>query len=74
MATTTETHTGYIKVVKLDRGFGFLASPDQPDVFFNVQDVDESLDWDESLQERRVQFRIVGTAKGLKAMDIRPAD
>lgn len=69
-----QTHHGYIKALKIEKGFGFISVHGSPDVFFNVREIDDSLTWDETLQERRVQFRIVTTGRGLKAVDVRAAD
>jgi cold shock CspA family protein len=65
---------GFICSVKLDRGFGFVAMPDSPDVFFHSQDLSEGLDFDERLLQRRVKFDIKASGRGPRAFDIRPAD
>lgn len=72
--TTTTIHSGYVKSINLDRGFGFLAEPDQPDIFFHVDELGPGLEWDETLTGRRVKFKVFGTGRGPKAFDVRPAD
>jgi cold shock CspA family protein len=65
-------HEGYVKSVRLDKGYGFIASPGQPDVFFHYTELVD-LPFDETLQERRVRFNIIGTSKGPKAVAVRAA-
>lgn len=60
--SATEFCSGYVKSINLDRGFGFIAA--EHDIFFHVDSLDESLDWDESLEQRRVLFRTITTSKG----------
>jgi cold shock CspA family protein len=67
-------HEGTIVRVRVDRGFGFIATPDQPDAFFHAKDVaDELLPFDERLQEMRVRFDVIGTDKGPRAKNVRAA-
>jgi cold shock CspA family protein len=65
---------GVVKALRLDRGFGFIVAPNEPDLFFHASDVDETLPFDEQLIERRVRFNIVGSPKGPRAVAVRPAD
>lgn len=65
-------YDGTVCSVRADRGFGFISSPGQPDVFFHMSDLD-GLAFDETLQQRRVQFDIIGTGKGPRAANVRPA-
>lgn len=64
---------GTIKAVKLDKGFGFIGEVGGPDVFFHVSDLPPDLPFDESLQERRVEFTIQQTPRGTRAIGIVPA-
>jgi cold shock protein len=66
--------TGVIAKLVLDRGFGFI-QPDgkTKDIFFHFSSLDESLPFDEALQERRVVFDVLDTQKGLAAVGIRTA-
>ena len=66
-------HDGTIIRLHLSRGFGFIASPNQPDTFFHCKDLADGLPFDETLQELRVRFDIVTTAKGQRAASVRPA-
>jgi cold shock CspA family protein len=66
-------HEGTVKAVRLDKGFGFISSPNQPDVFFHASELIE-LPFDETLRERRVRFNIIGTGKGPKAAGVRAAE
>lgn len=63
-------YEGTITAVKLDRGFGFIAVANQPDVFFHESDLDPALEFDEALIERRVRFTIKTGAKGPRAAGI----
>lgn len=62
---------GTITTLRLDRGYGFIHANGR-DVFFHANDLAEGLEFDELLQERRVEFEIIGTAKGPKAVEVRP--
>lgn len=67
-------YEGTICSVRVDRGFGFISSPNQPDVFFHVRDMAAGLTFDETLKELRVRFDIVSGTKGPRAANVRPAD
>jgi len=67
-------YVGTICSVRIDRGFGFISLPNSPDVFFHAKDLDPALTFDESLQERRVAFDIIGTGKGPRAANVRPSE
>ena len=67
-------YQGCITSIKLDRGFGFISSPGQPDAFFHHQELRGDLEFDEQLMERRVQFDLLMTSKGPRANNVRPAD
>lgn len=49
--------TGYIKSIKLDRDFGFIAPQGGADVYFNKREL-RALPWDLSLENQRVEFEI----------------
>jgi cold shock CspA family protein len=66
-------HEGYVCAIRIDGGFGFIGSPGQPDVFFHMSDLADDLPFDETLDQRRVRFDVVGTAKGPRARNVRPA-
>jgi len=71
---STEMYQGFVTRVVADRGFGFIAVANQPDYFFHAKDLAGELDFDESLKERRVEFDILDSPKGPRAVKIRAAD
>jgi cold shock CspA family protein len=66
-------HEGTIIAVKVDKGFGFVGAPNEPDYFFHMSELID-LDWNEQLVGQRVCFDVVTTPKGMKARNVRPAD
>jgi cold shock CspA family protein len=66
-------HQGTVKTIVFQRGYGFIAVPNQPDIFFHCHDLDDGLAFDEQLIERRVRFDIEASGKGPRAVRIRPA-
>lgn len=64
---------GTIKTVVLAKGFGFIAQSNGPDIFFHARDLPPDLPFDETLQERRVEFQSRETDKGTRAFGIVPA-
>lgn len=65
---------GFISRVIVDKCFGFIKTPNQPDCFFHMSDItDEELTFDETLLERRVRYDVVNTDKGLRAKNLRAA-
>jgi cold shock CspA family protein len=64
---------GTVKKVLVARGFAFIALPGSPDVFMHCYDLSDDVDWDETLQERRVEFEIEHSAKGPRAVLVRAA-
>lgn len=64
---------GTVKSVLITRGFGFIETADGPDVFFHCRDLPPDLPFDDTLQERRVEFVIQQTPKGTRAVGIVPA-
>jgi cold shock CspA family protein len=67
-------YEGEIATIVADRGFGFIRSPHQPDVFFHASDLAADLEFDEQLLERRVEFDLRHSAKGPRANNVRAAD
>jgi len=65
-------YEGTIDHLNLPRGFGFIRLHDES-VFFHFKDLRDGLTFDEQLVERRVQFSIQPSAKGPRAIDVRPA-
>ncbi len=66
-------HEGVIVRLNLDKGFGFIASPGQPDAFFHFKDLGDELEFDGTLEQRSVRFDLTTTSKGLRAVNVRPA-
>ena len=56
-----------------ERMFGFIGVEGQADIFFHSNDL-VGLEWDQQLLERRVKFSVLSTAKGPRAVNVRPAD
>ena len=72
LLTAAATYVGVVSSVKCDRGFGFIATPGQPDVFFHATAL-VGLDFDEQLYQRRVRYEITTCPRGrAKAINVRP--
>jgi cold shock CspA family protein len=70
-----QTNSGTIKFVNPDKGYGFIGRADgQRDVFFQVADLDGSLNFFASLAGTRVMFDIVETQTGPRAVNITRAE
>jgi cold shock CspA family protein len=65
-------YQGTVCRVVHDRGFGFISAPGQPDVFFHANDLVD-LQFDDTLEERRVRFDMITTEKGTRAKNVQPA-
>ena len=67
---------GTVIGLRLDRGFFFIKGDNgsSPDVFAHFSDLDDSLPFDATLQERRVQYEQFDTPKGMKARKIQAAE
>ena len=48
------------------KGFGFIATQGDGDVFFHCRELGD-LDFDSQLLERRVEFNLLSTERGLRA-------
>ena len=71
--------TGTITAVYLNKGYGFITLPSNDgrrgrDLFFHETDLDDDLEFDEQLNERRVQFEQTTGRKGERAANVRAAD
>lgn len=64
---------GTVDRVNVPRGFGFIASPGEPDAFFHFRQL-VGLDFGEQLIGRRVEFAVEKTDKGLRALSVRPIE
>ena len=66
-----QTNSGTIKFVNPDKGYGFIGRDDgQRDVFFQVGDLDRSLNFFASLAGTPVMFDIVETQTGPRGVNI----
>ncbi len=62
-------HTGTIKKIIADKGFGFIADTDGNDVFFHKNSL-EGIEFNDLVGEEKVQFEIEKTPKGLNATNV----
>ena len=65
-------HTGKIKKLVRDRGFGFISDTDGREVFFHQSSLTE-IKFDALSEEQNVTFEIENSPKGPRAVDIRIA-
>jgi CspA family cold shock protein len=65
---------GIIDRIVLDRGFGFVAVPNGPDVFFHCRDLDDGLEFSEQLKGQRVEVEVEPSDKGPRATFVRAAE
>ncbi|MFH1442319.1 MAG: cold shock domain-containing protein [Candidatus Omnitrophota bacterium] len=63
-------HTGKIKKLVGDRGFGFISDTDGRDVFFHQNSLVE-VEFSSLKESQEVEFEIEKTAKGPRAIDVR---
>lgn len=64
------SHTGKIKKVIRDRGFGFISDTDGREVFFHQSGV-TGTKFDALQEEQKVEFDIESSPKGPRAVNIR---
>ncbi len=67
-------YVGTITRVNVDRGFGFIRLPGSPDVFLHASSLAAGMEFDEYLTERRVEFELTSDHRGLRALNVRPAN
>jgi len=63
-------HTGKIKKIVRDRGFGFISDTDGREVFFHQSSVIET-PFDALKEDQAVQFEVESSDKGPRAIDIK---
>ena len=56
---------------KTDRGFGFIDTGDNKDMFFHMSNL-EGIDWDDLQEGQKVTFEIGQSPKGPRAEQVRP--
>jgi CspA family cold shock protein len=57
---------------KTDRGFGFIETGDNKDMFFHMSNL-EGVEWDDLREGQKVTFEIGEGPKGPRAEQVRPA-
>ena len=65
-------HTGKIKKLVSDRGFGFIADTDGRELFFHQSSLVE-VQFDALTSEQAVTFEVENSPKGPRAIDVRIA-
>ena len=63
-------HTGKIKKILRDRGFGFISDTDGREVFFHQSSVMDSK-FDTLTEEQKVEFDVETSAKGPRAINVK---
>ena len=66
-------HTGTVKWFNAQKGFGFIAREDGPDVFVHHTAI-KSTGYRELVENERVEFEIVQGPKGLQAAEVTRLD
>jgi len=62
-------HTGKIKKIVRDRGFGFISDTDGREVFFHQSSL-VGVEFDSLKEEQKVEFEIENSPKGPRAVSI----
>jgi cold shock protein len=63
-------HTGKIKKLARDRGFGFINDTDGREIFFHQSSLVE-IKFDELNEEQQVEFEVEQSPKGPRAINIK---
>lgn len=63
-------HTGKIKRLVRERGFGFISDTDGREVFFHQSSVADSK-FDSLSEEQQVEFDVESSPKGPRAINVR---
>jgi cold shock protein len=73
--TERRMETGTVTAVLLSKGYGFIKpAGGGKDLFFHAQQIADDLAFDERLREMRVQYNVVETDKGPRAVGVRAAE
>jgi CspA family cold shock protein len=64
-------HTGKIKKVIRERGFGFISDTDGKEIFFHRSNLVDT-DFETLAVDQEVEFEVERTPKGPSAINIRP--
>jgi cold shock protein len=65
-------HTGKIKKIIRDRGFGFISDTDGREVFFHQSSVMDNK-FDSLTEEQAVEFEVETSNKGPRAVNVKPS-
>ena len=65
---------GFVTALKLERGFGFIGQEGGQDVYFHSSELTGGLEFDARLQGQRVQFNVMKSERGPRAIGVRPAE
>jgi CspA family cold shock protein len=65
-------HTGKVKKIVRDRGFGFISDTDGREVFFHQSSLMD-FQFDALREEQSVEFEVENSAKGPRAVNIKVA-
>lgn len=65
---------GKVKFFKLEKGYGFLRTDAQKDIFFHVSDFENPNDFKKLKEGDELEFSFGESEKGQKAVNIRYAD
>ena len=67
--------TGTVVSLRLDKGYFFIRPDDGGgDTFAHCTELDDGLEFDDRLEQRRVKFDSYKTDRGFRASNIQPAD
>ncbi|MCX5641744.1 MAG: cold shock domain-containing protein [Candidatus Omnitrophica bacterium] len=64
-------HTGKIKKLVRDRGFGFISDTDGKEVFFHQTSLAEGANFDALNEDQSVEFEVEKSDKGPRAVNVR---
>jgi len=65
---------GTIKRIITDRGYGFIQTVEKEDIFFHANDLLKGVSFDSLTEGQQVEFEIKTTPRGLKAINVKPAE
>jgi CspA family cold shock protein len=64
-------HTGKIKKLVSERGFGFIADTDGKEIFFHQSSLVD-VQFDALTQDQAVEFEVEQSPKGPRAVNVKP--
>ncbi|MFA5115550.1 MAG: cold shock domain-containing protein [Candidatus Omnitrophota bacterium] len=65
-------HTGKIKKLVRERGFGFISDTDGREVFFHQSSIIDA-SFDSLKEEQAVEFEVENSPKGPRAVNVKPS-